>query len=427
MEAERERAEPYVVAVSELIAQLRELLADGFGDVWVEGEIGSLHRSRPGHLYFDLKDDEGQLRAVLFRRSAEALDFDPEEGMQVRAHARLDIYAERGLLQLVIEELRPRGEGALRQAFERLKARLMAEGLFDPAHKRALPYLPRRIGLVTSLGGAAVHDFLRGLQNRFPAIEVLVHDARVQGEEAWRELVRGLHMLDAQPDVDVIVLARGGGSAEDLWTFNREELVRAIFSLETPVVSAIGHEIDWVLCDLVADARAATPTMAAELVVPDAAALRSRLAELEDQLVRRLRERLLLASHRLEGLRRGLVHPAQRLTEAERRLAVARERLGHGLRRSCERASARLAQRVQALASSARGLWRDRVARVEALGAKLDALSPLAVLGRGYSIARRQADGAILKASSQVAVSESIEVRLARGQLRASVTATVED
>jgi exodeoxyribonuclease VII large subunit len=392
-----------VFSVSELVAQLREMLFAGFGEIWVEGEIGSLHRSRAGHVYFDLKDSEAQLRAVLFRRSAASLAFEPEEGMRVRAHARMDLYAERGLLQLVVEDLKPCGEGELRRAFERMKARLLAEGLFDPLHKKVLPFLPRRIGLVTSFEGAAIQDFLTGVRKRFPAVEVLACDARVQGDDAWREIVRGLHMLDAHPEVDVIVVTRGGGSIEDLWNFNREELVRAVFELDTPVVSAIGHEVDLVLCDLVADARAATPTTAAELVVPDAAGLRNQLEDLHRRLTQRQRERLQTLAHRLDAVRRGLVHPAQRLSELRRRLATAGDRLVMAAKSARDRRSGHL----------------------ETLSGRLDALSPLAVLGRGYSITRRGNDGAILKSSDQVRARDPIEVRLSRGKLRASVTSTI--
>ena len=324
-----------------------------------------------------------------------------------------------------VSRLEPCGEGALRLAFEQLKTRLAAEGLFDPEHKQELPFLPRRIGLITSQQGAAIHDFLRGLRQRFPAVEVLLYDARVQGEGAWREVVRGLHLLDTRPGVDVIVITRGGGSIEDLWTFNREELVRAIFELGTPVVSAIGHEVDLVLTDLVADVRAATPSTAAELVVPDAAALLREVGLLQAQLTQRQRMRLQALRHRLESLSRALVHPAQRLAELGRRLSDARARLFHAVAHECERDSTRLGHLWGQLERAVQGLRERRGARLEALGGRLQALSPLAVLGRGYGIARRESDGAILKSSQQVRVGESIAVRLAQGALRASVTETV--
>lgn len=394
-----------VLGVAELIERLRDTLGEAFGELYVEGEVAGLFRSRPGHLYFDLKDHGALLRSVMFRFAAGQLGFEPQDGMLVRARARLDLYPERGSLQLVVSELRPRGEGALRAAFEQLRARLTAEGLFDAEHKRPLPFLPRRIGIVTSLAGAAIHDFLRALRRRFPGSEVVVFDARVQGEGAWRELVRGLHLLDRDPTVEVIVLARGGGSLEDLWNFNREELVRAVFEAETPVVSAIGHETDWMLTDLVADARAATPTAAAALVAPDAAQLLQRLDQLELRLSARVRGRLRELGHRLEALRRGLVHPARRLRESALLLRELDARLRVLIARAHERARARLGQAA----------------------GRLDALSPLAVLGRGYALAVRESDGAILREPGQAPAGAGILVRLARGELRATVRAPARD
>ncbi len=394
-----------VLQVSELVDLLRGTLRDAFGEVRVEGEIASLFRSRPGHLYFDLKDEGALLRAVMFRGAASAIEFEPQDGMLVRARGRVDLYAERGSLQLVLSDLRPAGEGALRAAFEKLRARLAAEGLFDAEHKRPLPFLPRRIGLVTSIQGAVIHDFLRALRARFPASEVVVWDARVQGDGAWREIVRGLHLLDADPSVEVVVLARGGGSLEDLWNFNREELVRAVFELGTPVVSAIGHETDWVLTDLVADARAATPTAAAALVAPDAAQLLQRIDELELRLSTRVRAQLRELAHRLEALRLGLVHPARRLRESALLLRELRLRLSAAAVRARDRAGARLGS----------------------IASRLDALSPLAVLGRGFGLAIRDSDGAILRDARQAPAGESILVRLARGRLRATVRESLED
>ena len=414
-----------VLTVSDVVAQLREIFSE-LGAVCVEGEIGSLHRSRPGHVYFDLKDENAQLRAVLFRRSADRVGFELEVGMQVRAISRIDLYAERGSLQLVVEDIRPCGEGALRRAFEQMRARLEAEGLFDPGFKKEIPFLPRRIGIVTSLQGAAIHDFIRGIQRRLPGADLLVYDARVQGEDAWRELVRGLHLLDAQPEVDVIVLSRGGGSLEDLWNFNREELVRAVFELGTPVVSAVGHEVDVVLTDLVADCRAATPTAAAERVVPDAEALSDRVAELAGRLLLRQRGHLRLLREGLDALRRGLVHPARRLAESRRRLTEAASRLRPALGRIAGSHVRRLAELRAGMRSLMATALERRVARVEGLGGRLHALSPLAVLGRGYSIARRESDGAILKSSEQVVSDDAVEVRLARGLLRVRVTETLE-
>ncbi len=397
-------AERRAISVSKLVAALRARLWDEFAEIWVSGEISSLHRSRPGHWYFDLVDDAATLRCVLFRGEAVRVAFEPEEGMAVLVRGRLDVYAERGMLQLVVDALEPRGEGALRAAFEQLRRRLEAEGLFDPAHKQPLPALPRRIGLVTSAGGAALHDFLRGLRRRGAATHVVLCDARVQGDGAWREIVRALHLLDADPTIEVIVLARGGGSLEDLWAFNREELVRAVFESRAPVISAIGHEVDYVLTDFVADARAATPTAAAELVAPDARALRARVAELGTRLLARQRARLEAARLRLGSLRKALVHPAERLRALASRVAQAQARMDAAQRRVLER----------------------RAAALGALAGKLDALSPLGVLGRGYALARRADDGRILRNAGDVREGDALRVDLARGSLVARVLETSE-
>ncbi len=388
-----------MLSVAALLGDLRARISGGA--VVVEGEVGNLFRSQKGHLYFDLQDLEidAQLRCVAFAsRLTEADAAGVQEGARVRVLGRSDVYAPRGSLQLVAERLWPAGEGALRLALARLQARLEAEGLFDAEHKRPLPPFPARIGLVTSVQGAAIHDFLKALRMRGASLEVLVYDARVQGPGAWRELVRGLHLL-ASRGVEVLVLARGGGSFEDLLEFNREELVRAIFALETPVISAVGHEVDVTLADRVADARAATPTAAAELVAPDMRALSERLERARRRLAARVRERVDRLGQRLRLLRRGLVHPRVHLRTAERRLVELDLRM--------RRAAARVPQRERA--------------RLESLGARLDALSPLSVLARGYGVVRRLSDGAILRDAREVDAGARIDVRLARGRLLARV------
>ncbi len=286
--------------------------------------------------------------------------------------------------------------------------------------------MPARVGLVTSVGGAAIHDFARGLRRRGAGLELVVYDARVQGENAWREIVRGLHLLAAQPGIEVIVLARGGGSIEDLWAFNREELVRAIFEVGTPVVSAVGHEVDLVLSDLVADARASTPTAAAELVAPDRAQLEAQLRGLEQALVRRQRARLDGLRQQLVALERGLVHPAQRLAELGRRLAAAHDGLRRAVRGTVQGVAGRVARAGERLAPALRRRLERVGARLGQLGGRLNALSPLAVLGRGYGIVRRDRDGAILRSSGQVGTGDDIRVRLAEGGLAARVTGKLE-
>jgi exodeoxyribonuclease VII large subunit len=419
-----EPAEPTdVVGVSELIERLRDTLDQEFGEFWVAGEIGSLFASRPGHVYFDLKDEDGQMRCVVFRRAAQRLSFEPQDGLLVHARVHLDLYPQRGTLQLIVEELKPAGEGALRLAFERLKQSLAAEGLFASEHKQELPVWPRRVGLVTSLQGAAVHDFVRALRARGAGLEIVAVDTRVQGEGAWREVVQGMHRLDAEGAVDVIVVARGGGSLEDLWTFNREEVVRAAFALSTPLVSAIGHEVDVVLLDLVADVRAATPTAAAALVSPDAAGLREQLSGLELRLVRLQRQRLAHEAQRLTALRRGLVHPAQRLAELQRRLVAGDGALRRALGRDLAARRERVGEQGARLRAGASRGGERRDARLRAARGRLEALSPLAVLGRGYALVRRASDGAILRTTREAPVGSELDVRLAEGSLRAAVTA----
>jgi exodeoxyribonuclease VII large subunit len=433
-----------VLSVAELVDELRARIAGGDACV-VEGEVANLFRSRLGHVYFDLLDleREAQLRCVMFASRLPERELRLEEGARVRALGRPDVYPPRGTLQLVAERLWPAGEGALRVALARLQKRLAAEGLFDAEHKRALPVLPRRIGLVTSVQGAAIHDFLTALRARGASLEVLVYDARVQGPGAWRELVRGLHLLASRPGIEVLVLARGGGSFEDLLEFSREELVRAIFALEMPVISAVGHEVDVTLADLVADARAATPTAAAALVAPDARALGAELERLRRRMLAATGVHVARLAQRLASLRRGLIHPRARLREEARRVGALAERLGRAATRAPRRDAARLGALRERLRAPARSLLPVREARVErsaarllltmrgarerraaalgALGARLDALSPLAVLARGYSVTRRLSDGVILRDAADARSGESIDVQLALGALRARI------
>ncbi len=387
--------------MSELLAGLDALLADRVGRIWVAGEIRNLHRAPSGHTYFSLSDDRGQIRAVLFRAAARRLLFEPEDGLEVLALAEASLYAPRGELQLRVAVMEPRGRGALQLAFEQLRRRLEAEGLFDPARKRPLPEVPRRVGVVTSRGAAALRDVLEVAGERFPSVPLLLAPAGVQGAGAPAELAAALAALDAQPDVDVILLVRGGGPPEDLQAFNQEAVVRAIAGCRKPVVSGVGHEVDVTLADLAADVRAATPSAAAALAVPHRRALGERLA----RDARRLRAGML-----------------RRLDRAAGRL----DPLGDVLRAAAP--SARLATQRQQLASAARALGaaaearlaRDR-GRLERAAARLLALSPLAVLARGYAIARRADDGRVVRHADQVAPGDQLRVRVAAAELDARV------
>jgi len=399
--SEPERAGPRIYSVGEVLAGLRVLLEERVGRVWVVGELSNLHRARSGHLYFTLKDDAGQLRAALFRNAAKRLAFEPEDGLEVLVYGDLSIYESRGDLQLIVRQLEPRGLGALQLAFEQLRARLDAEGLFDPERKRPLPARPSRIGVVTSPTGAAIRDVLEVTGRRFGAASILIAATRVQGVGAEDEIAAAIDALSAQPDVDLILLVRGGGSLEDLQAFNSEVVARAIARATPPVVSGVGHEVDVTIADLVADARAATPSVAAEMAVPDAADLRRHLA--------RDWRRLLLAVRAIfergaQGLARE--HDALQMLAPRARLAVQRARFGAAIRALVRAGSA----------STERG--RSRLAE---LAGRLDSLSPLGVLDRGYALVRRARDGVIPRSADQLERGERLDIRLAEAQLEAVV------
>jgi exodeoxyribonuclease VII large subunit len=416
-----------VLSVAELVGGVRELVEE-LGPVWVAGEISNLRRAGSGHAYFTLKDADAQLRAVLFRGSAVRVPFDPEEGLEVIAGGELTVYGARGDLQLIVRQLEPRGRGALQLAFEQLRARLEAEGLFDDAHKRELPRFPRRIGIVTSPSGAALHDVIFVTGRRFPATPLLLAPARVQGEGAEEELERALRQLARVPDVDVILLVRGGGSLEDLMPFNTERIARAIRACPVPVIAGVGHEVDVTIADLAADARAATPSAAAELALPDRDAVESELHALQRALTRAALERTRDARRTLAGLARTLrAHaPTARLAARRARLAAltrALEQRGAALARERH---ARLAPLHARLVAAAQRIPAPPRARLATAAARLDALSPLAVLGRGYALAR-DARGEILRDAAQAAPGDEIALRLARGELSATVTRVRRD
>ncbi len=428
------------------------MLETGFALIWVQGEISGLSRPSSGHLYFSLKDPSAQVRCALFRMRRINLRFGPRDGMEVLLRARISLYEARGEYQLIVEHMEPAGEGALRQALEVLKSRLAGEGLFDPAHKRALPSLPRRIGVLTSTSGAAIHDVLTVLARRFPAIPVVIYPIPVQGAEAPAAIVEMLRLADRRGECDVLLLTRGGGSLEDLMAFNDERVARAIFETRLPICSAVGHEIDITVADLVADRRAPTPSAAAELLSPDRAELARRVTSLSGRLGRQLEQRRLLLLARLEHSTRSLrhLHPRraleqrqQRLDDLEQRQLRAERRLIEQHRMRLERAVARLqagspSQRLHRSGLSLDGVRHrlDRAtaltlergrARLSALARGLDVLSPLATLERGYSITRRAADGTILKQATAVRPGELVETRLAQGRLLARVEKTGGD
>ena len=412
-----------VLSVSELSSRLKQLVERGFAGLAVAGEISNCKRWSSGHLYFTLKDDYAQIRAVMFRTTLRQLKFTPEDGMRVVARGRLSVYEVKGEYQLVCDALEPHGLGALQAAFEQLKRRLQAEGLFDASRKRALPVLPRRIGVVTSLDGAALRDILRVLTTRHPSARVIIRAARVQGDGAALDLVRAMRAIARVPELDVVIIGRGGGSAEDLWAFNDEALARAIAACPVPVIAAVGHEVDFTIADFVADVRAATPSNAAELVVDRADNFYGRI----DRAERRLRTALV---HGLDRRRHGAERLDARLTrwpttvvlrDRDRQelglrlehamadgLARAAQRVGLLSRRLERRDLRRIAADLRARLVAADGQMQQRIAhrhqtadsRVRGLAGRLDALSPLAVLGRGYAVCWNEA-GALSNAGAR--------------------------
>jgi exodeoxyribonuclease VII large subunit len=388
--------EPRVWSVSQVNRAVRSLLESAVDALWVAGEVGNWTRSRQGHCYFTLKDDRAQLRCVLWRSDAELLPTDPEEGMQVRVFGSLTLYEARGEYQMAVRRVEADGaEGLWRLAFEKLRRKLDEEGLLGPARKRPLPRFPATVGVVTSPTGAALHDVLTVLRRRAPWVRVLLRGARVQGEEAAREVSRAIELLGSSGLVDVLVVGRGGGSIEDLWAFNEEAVARAIAACPVPVVSAVGHEIDVTISDLVADLRAPTPSAAAEAVVPDGAVVLAQLRGLPERLARGLRGTV---SRRQSGLADQL----RTLSRAmERRLAPSRQ--------TVDLAGARLERGVTRL------LERRRE-RLGALAGRLHALSPLAILERGYSVARAEA-GTLLRRVGDFPAGRDFVLRVVDGSV----------
>ncbi|MFN3965312.1 MAG: exodeoxyribonuclease VII large subunit [Silanimonas lenta] len=430
---------------AQLNALARDLLEGSFPSIWVEGEISGLARPGSGHLYFSLKDERAQVRCAMFKGKAQWLRFAPRDGMQVLARGTLTLYEPRGDCQLLLEHLEEAGEGALRRAFEALKAKLEGEGLFAEARKRPLPRFVRRLGILSSPSGAVIRDIRSVLARRWPLLEVELLPVPVQGAQAAPAIIETLRAAYAAGRHDVLLLARGGGSLEDLWCFNDEALVRTLAASPVPVVSAIGHEVDFTLADFVADLRAPTPSAAAELLVPDRGEMRSRLQHLQARLRRRLDQAMERARQRADhaGLRLQAGHPRRRLQHGHERAAGLRQRLQAAqaarlarrqaaldalARRLAAQAPAlrlqRLRQRLALLGNRQhtalrRGL-QARLGLLRELGRGLHAVSPLATLGRGYAILQRE-DGQAVRAASEVAPGEPLEARLAEGRLRLRV------
>ena len=435
-----------VYTVTRLNREIRLLLERSLAVLWVEGELSNFSQPGSGHWYFSLKDREAQVRCVMFRQKNQAVGFTPRTGQHVLARVRVTLYEARGDFQLIVEHLEEAGVGALKREFERLKTQLAAEGLFDLARKRPLPRFPRRIGVITSPTGAAVRDVLHVLQRRFPPASVLIYPARVQGAAAAPSLVQALRLASARRECDVLILARGGGSLEDLWAFNDERVARAIHACTIPVVAGVGHEVDVTIADFVADARAPTPSGAAEHVTPDRVACLAALEKTANRLslaarreLRSLGAHLDAVSARLQQAHPGMrvLQQIQRLDDLQQRMSGAAQAGLHRRRSELADALARLLQhsperRVRAYAQhhgalqsrlehAAHAALAHTAHRLDLAARALDAVSPLATLARGFAIVTR-ADGSLVRAADSVAVGEQIEARLAEGRLTARVT-----
>jgi len=431
-------ADKRILTVSQLTALVRGVLEENFEHVWVEGEVSNVAMPSSGHLYFTLKDGGAQIRCVMFRASARALRFRVENGMELILRGRVTVYDQRGEYQLIVEYAEPKGVGALQLAFIQLKERLAKEGLFDEIVKKPLPMLPNCIGIVTSSTGAAIHDILKILKRRFVNVEVLICPVRVQGEGAAREIAAAVRDFNLYKKVDVIIVGRGGGSLEDLWPFNEEIVARAIYESRIPVVSAVGHEVDYTIADFVADLRAPTPSAAAELVVKNKAELAAEVDNLSRRLEYSMRHILGEFRSRVEGLSRAVKDPSmllgylvQRVDDLYERLNRSfltgmmqrRERLAsmtNHLRLTnpeveLERCRERLLRLSARLDTAMRGILDQNRETVAVTIARFQALSPLATLARGYAIARKLPDGVVVRESSQIDAGDRLDLTFHRG------------
>ncbi|MFH1080537.1 MAG: exodeoxyribonuclease VII large subunit [Pseudomonadota bacterium] len=444
--------------VTKLNDQIKGLLEEGFDVIWVEGEVSNLRCPASGHVYFTLRDEKSQIRAVIFRspygHRASARDqrvrFDLEEGMQIICRARLSVYAARGEYQLIVETVEPKGVGALQKAFEQLKQRLQAEGLFEPARKKPIPFLPRKIGVITSPTGAVIRDILTITRRRFSSVPILIAPVRVQGADAPPEIIRAIRDMHGFADVEVIILARGGGSLEDLAPFNDEGMARAIFVSRIPVVSAVGHETDFTIADFVADLRAPTPSAAAELVLPlksdliaSAKALHLRMIQQHRLRLQRFQEKVLTLTDRLQD-------PKRRLTDIRLRIDDTLERLQRAFKNQTGLRRQALLQRESQLRHVGplgrirdaqfilENLRKNMIAgtlkclenlknRLSTHMAVLDSLSPLTVLSRGYAIVRRLPDGHVVRKANEVSEESTVEVRVASGRFEAKIVSIYQE
>jgi exodeoxyribonuclease VII large subunit len=437
-----------VYQVSQLTDEMRRLMEVSYPEIWIEGELSSLSTPASGHLYFSLKDERSQLRCAMFKGRASINRYKPKAGDLVRVRAKISVYSARGDLQCIVQHIEEAGEGLLQRRFEELKSRLNSEGLFDQGHKQVLPSFPKHIGIVSSPSGAAVRDIISTLKRRCPGVPVTLYPAVVQGDTAAKSIVSAIKDAVQHQSCDVLIVSRGGGSLEDLWCFNHEEVARAIFKCPIPIISGVGHEVDVTIADLVADLRAPTPTAAAELVSPNTEQLINQIEGIKFRLPRSFERLIQRKAQQVDMTGKQLVHPRRQLQINNDKLQRASSRLNHNIQNILSHPNTRLTSQSQRLISHSplksikqRSLASETLMKrlqrsnfqnlatthhkLESLAGQLNLVSPLATLGRGFSIAKDASDK-IVRNSKQVKVSDSIHITLANGQLECAVTKVVK-
>lgn len=395
-----------ILTISELTRSIRGSLEQEFFHMWVVGEVSNIKKPASGHMYLTLKDTDAQIQAVMFKSAANRIKFEMEDGMEVFAFGSVTVYELRGQYQIIIENIEPKGIGALQLAFLQLKERLEKEGLFDPAHKKMLPHIPQKIAIVTSPTGAAIRDILNVINRRFPKIEILVYPVKVQGEGAAAEIAQAIRDLNDIPDIDVMIIGRGGGSLEDLWAFNEEVVARSIYASKIPIISAVGHEIDVTISDLVADKRALTPTEAGELVIPCYDQLKDSLEKIKTRLIQALYNKILLVRSRVLGMKNGLSlkRPFDKILRLQQELDE-------------------IVQRITVASKHKVELEKERLI---SLASRLECVSPLKVLSRGYSITTSTDDDKPIKSTEALSIGGKIRIRLFRGVVVSSIVEILE-
>lgn len=409
------------LSVSELTKLIKGLIENKFENVWVQGEISNFSTPASGHWYLTLKDKESQINGVMFKGQNRKLKFAPQDGLEILCHGRLSLYEPRGSYQILVDYMEPLGRGALQLAFEQLKERLSKEGLFDPKYKKEIPFLPRKIAVITSPTGAAVRDFLKVISRRFSGLQISIIPVPVQGDEAAPAIVAAIEFANEISKFDLILLTRGGGSLEDLWPFNEESVARAIFASKLPIVSAIGHEIDFTIADFVADLRAPTPSAAAEMIIKSKLELMRRIEDQRHRLFQSILKFITLNIQKISNFKHRLVDPRKRLSDLKIRLDDFSTRLKNSYLTTLKHKKERLDRLQPAITNAVKICFMELKRTFERLVVKLDSLSPLSVLARGFSIVTSRKNGVVLSSVDKVKIGETVDVKMSDGSLSCEV------